>query len=286
MHTLMEPEGPKTTARHMLRNSLLSLAYAHPAALAVLVRRGPSAASTYLTEMYRCSKTDAGLHLPIIAMRTLAPQEASFSVFRPPDADGSMTLTEIASLCDLVASRRPAKILEVGSFQGLTTLNLAKNAPEGEVHTVDLPAGADPGATTYANNDAAIIARRGVCHFAGRPEEARIRQHLGDTATFDFAAVGEGIDLCLIDAAHSYEYVRNDTARVLPWLADRCLLLWHDYGRNDFLVEPEDAWGVTRFLNELAGCGVGIIEGTSLGALELTPDARRSLSEHLGAVRT
>ena len=59
-----------------------------------------------------------------------------------------------------------------------------------------------------------IIESRGFYYYEGREEAARIRQHYGDTATFDYEEIGGGVDLCLIDAAHSYEYVRNDTAKI------------------------------------------------------------------------
>jgi hypothetical protein len=269
--------------RHVVRNLLLTLNYMHPAAMAMAVRRGPRAAKRYLSEIYRCSKTDAGLYLPIITLEEMAPVPTEFAVSRPPDWGGSMTITEISSLCHLVAARRPRKVLEVGSFRGLTTLNIAMNAPEAEIHTLDLPPGANPRSTAFDNNDANIITSRGGYYYESRPEASRIFQHYGDTATFDYAEIGGGVDFCLIDAAHSYEYVRNDTAKTLPLIADGGLILWHDYGRNDFLADPDDAWGVTRFLHEIADAGVGILQGTSLGVLSLDAEARAKLARRLGS---
>lgn len=268
--------------RHALRNCLLTLNYLHPAVMTVAFRRGPRAIKPYLAEMYRCSKTDAGLHLSVVTLEQIAPVATEFVVSRPPDWGGSMTITEISSLCHLVAARSPRKILEIGTFRGLTTLNIAINAPEAEVHTLDLPPDIDPKSTKFNNRDAAIITHRSGYLYAERPEAARIHQHYGDTAIFDLTEIGPGIDFCLVDAAHSYEYVRNDTARVLPWMADDGLMLWHDYGRNDFLAAPEDAWGVTRFLHEIADLGVGILQGTTLGILEMSCDTKRKLAERLG----
>lgn len=267
--------------RHLLRNMLLTLNYLHPAAMFLAVRRGPKITKQYLSEMYRCSKTDAGLYLPPIKLTELISGEAEFTIYRPADWDGSMTITEISSLCHLIAASRPRKILEIGSFQGLTTLNIALNAPQAEVHTLDLPPATDPNSTRFKNNDASIISRRGFLHYDGRPEAARIYQHFGDTATFDYEEIGGDVDICLIDAAHSYEYVRNDTAKALPLMSPEGLLLWHDYGRNDFLADQEDAWGVTRFLHEIAATGVGILQGTSLGILRLNNGTRQHLAEHL-----
>jgi hypothetical protein len=269
--------------RHALRNTLISLNYLHPAALTMVVRRGPRATKRYLSEMYRCSKTDAGLYLPIVRLEDIAGTATEFVVSRPADWGGSMTITEISSICHLVAARRPMKVLEIGSFKGLTTLNIAMNAPEAEIHTFDLPPNSDSTATKFETNDRAIISSRGGYYYDGRSEGTRIKQHYGDTATFDFSQIGAGVDFCLVDAAHSYEYVRNDTLKVLPLMADHSLLLWHDYGRNDFLTAPEDAWGVTRFLKELSDAGVGILQGTSLGVLEVTAQNRQKLVDYLGS---
>ncbi len=222
------------------------------------------------------------MHLPVVTLEQIAPVATEFKVSRPPDWGGSMTITEISSLCHLVAARRPRKVLEVGSFRGLTTLNIAMNAPEAEIHTLDLPPGFDPSNTKFENNDAGVITARGFYYYEGREESARIRQHYGDTATFNYEGIGCGVDFCLIDAAHSYEYVRNDTAKALPLMTNDSLMLWHDYGRNDFMADPEDAWGVTQFLHEIAGTGVGILQGTSLGILLLTNEARQRMAQYLG----
>lgn len=269
--------------RHAVRNLLLTLNYVHPAAIAVAMRRGPRATRQYLSEIYRCSKTDAGSYLPVVKLDEIAEVQTEFRVLRPADWGGSMTITEISSLCHLVAARRPRKVLEVGSFRGLTTLNIAMNAPEAEIHTLDLPPGFDPADTAFVTNDANIIEARGHYYYAGRDEASRVHQHYGDTATFDYEEIGGGVDFCLIDAAHSYEYVRNDTAKTLPLMCEGGLMLWHDYGRNDFLAEPEDAWGVTRFLHEIGSAGVRILQGTSLGVLVLSREARKRLNKLLGA---
>lgn len=272
--------------RHVVRNVLLTLNYGHPAAIAVALRRGPGAAKKYLAEIYRCSKTDAGFHLPVVALEELVPAATEFKVSRPLDLGGSMTITEIGSLCHLVAARRPSKVFEIGSFRGLTTLNIAMNAPEAEIHTLDLPPNFDPACTQFANRDARIIKARGSYYYEGREEAARVHQHYGDTATFNYEEIGGGVNFCLIDAAHSYEYVRNDTVRSLPLMANDSLMLWHDYGRNDFMADPEHAWGVTRFLHEIASAGVKIVQGTSLGILILNGEARRRLDQLLGSQGT
>src|ERR1044071_612613 len=151
--------------RHTIRNVLLTLNYIHPAAVSLALRRGTGATKKYLSEIYRCSKTDAGLYLPVVTLEELISIPSEFRVARPPDWGGSMTITEISSLCHLVAARRPRKVLEIGSFRGLTTLNIALNAKQAEIHTLDLPPDADPANTKFDTNDVNIILSRGGYYY-------------------------------------------------------------------------------------------------------------------------
>lgn len=64
-------------------------------------------------------------------------------------------------------------------------------------------------------------------------------------------------------------------------MSETGLILWHDYGRNDFLAEPENAWGVSKFLHELSDVGVRVLHGTSLGILALTAAASEALTARL-----
>jgi len=245
--------------KRLLRFSMLAPYYLHPAAAMVFLRRGPRAATIYLKEIYRASKRTAGAYLPVISLEQLVKEPAEFRVFRPADSYCSMTLWEISALCCLLAVMRPKKILEIGSFRGLTALNLALNAPQAEVHTVD------------------ITNSWGSYYYAERPEVTNIHQHYGDTNTFDFAGeIGEGVDFCLIDGGHEYEQVRNDTIKVLPLLTDDCALLWDDYGTNDFLTENE-SFGVSRLIHELRDTGVSVLSGTGLAYLRLSNDKREKL---------
>jgi predicted O-methyltransferase YrrM len=144
-----------------------------------------------------------------------------------------------------------------------TTLQMAINSPaDATVITLDLPEGASAVAPLDANDRAYTIAppRR----YTGRPHAHKIVQHLGDSATFDFAAVAAKhgpIDLAFIDGSHSYEYVENDTQKVLACLAPRGMVLWHDF---------TPGWpGVVRYLSELhRRLPLVRIAGTSLVVLD------------------
>jgi len=249
--------------KRFARLGLLGFYYLHPAALIVGLRRGPRALSRYLRELYRASKVNAGAYLPVIAVEEIVKKPAEFRVFRPEEWHCSMTISEISTICYLVSARMPKKILEIGTYRGLTTLNLALNAPRAEVHTVD------------------ITDAWGSYYYAERSEAINIHQHYGDTATFDFAKeIGGGVDFCLIDGGHDYDRVRNDTAMVLPLMSDDGMLLWDDYGRNDFLADVE-SFKVSRFLHDIRGFGIRVLHGTGLGFIELDREVKRRLVAYL-----
>ncbi len=190
--------------RKVLRYGLLGLGYGHPAVLSVAIRCGPRAAVRYLKEVFYCSRRAAGFYLPVVRADELICQSTNFSVFRPADPAehyASLSLGEISILCALVAAYCPRKILEIGTYRGLTTLNLAMNSSKAICYTVD-----------ETNKWGSYI-------YSGRPEATRIRQFFGSTKTFNFGLIGDNVDFCLIDAGHSYGCVRNDTARVIRLIA-------------------------------------------------------------------
>jgi|GEM_PF-5406782 len=47
-----------------------------------------------------------------------------------------------------------------------------------------------------------------------------------------------GIDLCLIDSEHSYEFARDYCKKILPLLGRDCILIFHDIGYRP--IKPID----------------------------------------------
>jgi hypothetical protein len=186
----------------------------------------------------------------------------------PVGEDGNVTLLELVVLNGLVQQRRPARIFEIGTFDGRTTLNLAANAPEhAVVFTLDLPAGGDVPATVDPDDMQFIRrAKRGgrSGRFRGTPEAAKIQELEGDSAAFDFAPFERSIDLVFIDGSHAHDYVLSDSNAALRMAVSGAVIVWHDYGE----------WrGVTSALHELRTrdarfAGLVHVAGTSLVILD------------------
>lgn len=179
----------------------------------------------------------------------------------------SQTVHEMACLATAAASVQPKKIVEIGTFRGASALVMAANAPKATVYTLDLPSDTEsPCLPRNRIDDEVIAERRDTILFEGRPEAARIVPMWGDSATFDFDAVGHDIDLAFIDGSHSYEYVRNDTEKILSRLRPGAVVLWHDYW--------DACPGVVRYLNEMRPLGLSVIMGTRLVVWRKPGDSR------------
>ncbi len=156
------------------------------------------------------------------------------------------------------------EVVEIGTFDGRTTINLAINAPDAcPVFTLDLPPDhptrfdLDTGERTFIDKPA-IGAR---FQHRGPPwskQAAKIVQLAGDSATFDWSGHEGRAGLVFVDGSHAYDYVRADSETAFRLVAKGATVLWHDYG----------VWeGVTRALEELDAArklGLRHIRGTSL----------------------
>ena len=170
----------------------------------------------------------------------------------------SMTPAEVLAIGAMVRGLRPERILEIGTFEGNTTVNLAANAPSGaHVFTLDLPP--DWG-RRYSLDVLDIHYNAATGSHTGRQftdshHANRITQLWGDSAEFDWDEHGP-FDFILIDGCHTYEYAVSDTRNALRVLRPGGAIVWHDYG----MLED-----VSRAVDDMAGrIRVRVIQGTRL----------------------
>ena len=144
-------------------------------------------------------------------------------------------------LCLLISYLAPARILEIGTHLGLTTVNMHMNAPENcQFHTVDIEplVAQDPFISAY-------FKAHGINLHAMKSEE--------------FAQSYSGqFDFIFIDGDHTFEGVKRDTELALKLLAPDGTIVWDDYA---FDLTPE----ITRYLEELPKeLGIRKIDQTTL----------------------
>ena len=180
-------------------------------------------------------------------------------------SDGNVRLSELAILSLAAADVPPgSEIIEIGTFEGRTALNLAINAPAGVlIATLDLPAD-QPSALDIEASERRYVdkptpgARLRRCNTIWRSAAARVEQLRGDSATYDWSPHHGRAGLVFVDGSHSFDYARKDSETALRLVRPGGVVLWHDYG-----VWP----GVNQALEELEatkGLGLVAIAGTSL----------------------
>lgn len=163
--------------------------------------------------------------------------------------EGGLGYVELYGLLATVVSAvQPRKIMEVGTFRGVSSLTMALNAPEAEIYTFDLP---DEVEGTIAEgltkgDKACVEFSRGYkgAAFLGHPVESRIHAIRADSLKMDVRDYMDSADFCFIDGGHSYECIKADTENAFKVLSPRGVILWDDYS---WYLE-----GVGQYLTELA----------------------------------
>jgi hypothetical protein len=123
---------------------------------------------------------------------------------------------------------QPKRIFEIGTYDGTTTLLMARNAPGAEIFTLDLPPSDAESATFSPEVD--HVRGGGVgASFRDAPEAERITQLLGNSRTFDFSAWTASIDLVVVDGGHEYDCASADTATACALVRQGGAIVWDDY---------------------------------------------------------
>ncbi len=164
--------------------------------------------------------------------KSVLPEPEGFDM---PDIDGWLRPEEGAALAELARGKR---VLEVGSYLGLSTVCLARTAES--VVSVD----PHDGRGTEVRQDT-------LPGLVANLERYRVGSNVhispyvfGESHASAYAP----FDLIFIDAAHDEASVADDIARALPLLAPGGLIAFHDYHSP---VDP----GVTAAVDALIGSG-------------------------------
>lgn len=164
----------------------------------------------------------------------------------PDDVRGWLARDEAEALHELAANQR---VLEIGSFCGLSTIVLGQSAAE--LHAVDpfnctgLPGGEGQNSEGEFR---ANLERYGLT--------AKVVVHVGLSVGV-LPGLPPGFDLVFIDGAHDELNVWRDLALTLPLVRAGSWLAFHDYGHGLYpaVWDVVDAWRggrVFRRVNSLA----------------------------------
>lgn len=164
--------------------------------------------------------------------------------------EGNVTYFELMAIALMIVNKKPKALLEIGTFDGNTTLQMAINSiPEAIVHTIDLPSSGDGGTRLPILQDDVKFVRdkaKLIRKYVGSSIEKKIIQHFGDSTAYDFKKFTSSglIDFCFIDGGHSYDCVKSDTENALQIMNTNGIIMWHDFTPN--------CPGVYRYLSQLS----------------------------------
>lgn len=148
---------------------------------------------------------------------------------------GNISVEEVCKIALITKFLKPEKIFEFGTYNGMTTLQLALNAPGNcKIYTLDLPDNITPQIplnkidTLVAKHFKDKFRTKTGSYFANR-KDITIIQILQDSATFDPSPFKHSIDLVFIDAAHDYKNKKKDSENAFFMLKKGGVIIWHNY---------------------------------------------------------
>jgi hypothetical protein len=216
--------------------------------------RDPQQSLDFLKNVYLYQKTDRVRRLDSSVIPTLPAEQLFPGLFERPaqllELGGKwqtgVSLFESYVFASIVRLLQPHTLFEFGTFEGITTLQLALNSlDDAVVYTLDLPD--NIGRTQYPlsfpeESQTRTLPVGGI--FCRYPLSRKIRQLYGDSAAADFQDMRGKVDFVFVDGDHGYDYVRSDTENAFSMLSSKGVIVWHDYGSK---------WkDVSLFLRELA----------------------------------
>ena len=249
--------------QHGVRRALYGLAALNLNALRILLTKGTGPAVEYITQTHRLYSGyglpwkwsglpwRSDLQVPQIAAQDLFP-EIDFSrspeLLYPFPRDLSTMPHELMILARVVALLRPRCVVEFGTAEGRTALNIALHLPpDGEVVTLDFPP--IPG-----QNDVGYF-------YWEQPLKSKIKQIFSGVDAWDATPYRASAEMVFCDACDQLPGLAAEAAQAFTVVKPGGVIFRHDYG---------SARGPTLFWNEISKeLPVRHLEGTTLLCLRV-----------------
>ena len=145
----------------------------------------------------------------------------------------SIDVNELIILVSISKLFEVQNIIEIGTFNGNTALNLAYNLPScNKIFTVDLPIDFDNNLPHISSNNSNVTDRKKVgFYFRDSEYNTKIKQVYENSYIMDWSIFKTNFDLIFIDGCHDYKYVKKDSENALKYIKNGGIIVWHDYGQ-------------------------------------------------------
>jgi predicted O-methyltransferase YrrM len=200
-----------------------------------------------------------------VDLRDILPgvEAADIKVFRSYDRkrDLSLDAQEVLAMCAMVSHIKAGSIIEVGTSDGNTTLNLVANgAKDARIVTLDLPQDWKGGFEIQVPEMMKNVTDRSKVggQYRQSAYAGQVTQVFGDSAKLDYDTLSGPFDFAFIDGCHFYDYVKVDTENCVSHMRPGGLVVWHDYGMIEDVSRAVDEWSAA------SGIPVSVVAGTRL----------------------
>jgi hypothetical protein len=130
-------------------------------------------------------------------------------------------ILELSMICAIIQFVNAKNILEIGTFIGNTTLNMAINS-NARIVTVDL-APVITSRSRFSTNPRQTPSEVG---YRFKNSHYKVKQVFADSTKLDWKTLKPPFDVIFIDGEHRYDHVKKDTENALKYGK---VIIWHDY---------------------------------------------------------
>lgn len=208
--------------------------------------------------------------IPMARLSDIFPKDLEYGAIKLSNFLGHWGNLSIESVCKIaliVKYFQPGMVFEFGTYNGMTTLQIALNTPSrSKIYTLDIGDNRKISPEHSLNTVDEYVAnvfryKFGTSvgsYFSGSIASSKITQIIADSAMYDFSGFERKMDFIFIDAAHDYKNKKRDTENAFMMLKTNGIILWDNY--LDILY-PD----LTKYLFELSSnVKLYHLKGTSL----------------------
>ncbi len=171
-----------------------------------------------------------------------------------PYDEGHVSILELLILSAFASKLNDTQnVLEIGTFEGITSLNCSLNAKYSKVYTLDLPLDHSLDELQdkeYLDYDKDLIIsdnrRSDILN-----NISNVSQLYGDSTKFDFSKFE--FSMAFIDGGHDYQTVKSDTENILKYINKPGSVFWHDYDVTNavgqYLLNISDEYNIQWIKN-------------------------------------